>query len=70
MLSPFPDVVTFRAWKTHLVHAVVQASARSDQTAVISWVSKVFEKGVTLDDLQSTPKSFVSLDNKLATASL
>jgi hypothetical protein len=68
ILSPFPDVVSFRAWKTQLVHAVVQASARPDVQNVIAWICKSFEKGVTLEDLQTTPKHFISLDNKVASA--
>ena len=51
VLSPFPDVVSFRAWKTQLAHAVVQASARPDQEKVIAWIKKAFKKGVTMEDL-------------------
>ena len=54
ILPPFPDVVSFRAWKTQLSHAVVQASARPDTQNVIAWIHKSFAKGVSLD-LQNTP---------------
>jgi hypothetical protein len=68
ILPPFPDVVSFRAWKTQVVHAVVQASARPDTQIVIAWINKSFEKGIAMEDLQGTPKHFISLDGKVVSA--
>ena len=68
VLPPFPDVVSFRAWKTQVVHAVVHASARPDTQIVIAWIHKSFEKGISMEDLQNTPKHFISLDGKVASA--
>ena len=38
VFPPFPDVISWRAWKTTAIHAVVQASARPDPEAIIEWI--------------------------------
>ena len=51
-----------------MVHAVVQASARPDPEAVIIWISKAFEKGMSFEGVHDTPRHLISLDGKVATA--
>jgi hypothetical protein len=68
MLLPFPDVVSFRSWKTSVVHAVVQASARPDQNTVLNWLAEAFKTKSILDSLHEVPTSLLSIDGKLATA--
>ena len=38
MTLVYPDVVSFRGWKTAVIHAVVHASARPDQDTVLLWL--------------------------------
>ena len=45
VFPPFPDVISWRAWKSSAIHAVVQASARPDPEAIIEWIKQSFEKG-------------------------
>ena len=68
MLPPFPDVVSFRAWRTSVVHAVVHASARPDQNTVLLWLNEAFKPTSTIDSLHEIPKTLLSIDGKLATA--
>ena len=68
VFSPLPDAVSFREWKTTVIHAVVQATARPDPEAVILWISKAFQKGMSLEDVHETPRRLISLDGKVAAA--
>ena len=65
---PFPDVISWRAWKTTAIHAVVQASARPDPEAIIEWIKQSFEKGKKLEDVHDTPRRLISLDGEVASA--
>ena len=68
MLSAYPDVVSFRGWKTAVIHAVVHASARPDQDTVLLWLNEAFLPESTVDSLHTIPKTLLSIDGKLATA--
>ena len=68
MLPVYPDVVSFRGWKTAVIHAVVHASARPDQDTVLLWLNEAFHATSTVDSLHTIPKTFLSIDGKLATA--
>ena len=68
MLAAYPDVVSYRGWKTAVIHAVVHASARPDPETVLLWLNEAFLPESTVDSLHAIPKTLLSIDGKLATA--
>ena len=59
ILPLIPDEVSFRAWKTTVVHAVVHASARPDPNTVLVWLNQAFSPTSTLDKLHDTPTTLL-----------
>ena len=65
IIPELPGATGWRAWKSKVVHAVVQGSGRAEQGMVTNWVMEAFSKTATTETLRHCPLALVSLDGKL-----
>ena len=64
-----PDFLGFPRWKV-TVNCEVSAASGRGSGATFAWLAEVDAPGATYEGLAASPKSFESLDCKLATALL